>query len=282
MNKYTSQVKPEEISLDFNEKNDVSDVQVVKELKKAMQSKTTLNGYCSQCLEDGTLELELGEKIKGIIPREEVSYKLDKDGLVHLGKCQSRVGLNIQFKVKELKAEPNGNIVALLSRKDAVLEVKERYSKELKVGSIVEGVVIGIQQYAAFIDIGGDVSGLLSIRDILRVPISHPSEALTIGQSVEVVVTQLENNGDNLVVSFSRKELLPTFEEIDKYFKLGATVVGKVKKVWDTGIFVQLNESYEGLADFVPERSFKYGDKVRVKIAVIDKTRKKIKLRIIG
>lgn len=276
MNRYENQ-KPEEIILGCNDS--VTDNEILKELKDAMQTNKTLNGYCIQCEEDGSLEIQLGKKIKGIIAREDVSYKVQKDGLVHLGKCQSRVGLYVSFKVKDIKIR-DGAVTVKLSRREAVEEVKERYIKELKVGDIVEGVVTGIQGYAAWIDIGGDVSGILSIRDITRVPISHPSEVLEIGEAVTVVVTEITKS-DGLTVSFSRKELLPDFSEIDKYFKQGTTRVGKVKKVWDTGIFVELSEAFEGLADFVPGKTFKYGDKVRVKIELINKTRKKIKLRII-
>lgn len=283
MNRYANQMKPEEIILGLNENDNATDAEILKELKNAMHTNKTLSGYCIQCDEDGSLEIQLGERIKGIIAREEVTYRVEKDGLVHLGKCQGRVGLYVPFKVKHIKLEEDGSVTAILSRKEAVEEVRQRYVKELKVGDVVDGVVIGIQGYAAWLDIGGDVSGILSIRDITRVPIAHPSEILKVGQAVTVVVTEVEAKPEGgLTISFSRKELLPKFEEIDKYFKQGTTVLGRVKKIWDTGVFIELSEAFEGLADFVPGKTFKYGDKVRVKIELIDKKRTKIKLRIIG
>lgn len=281
-NRYANQLIPDEIKVDFEEDNS-NDAEIIKELRKAMETKKTLSGYCVQALEDGTLEIKLGNNIRGFIPREEVTYKVEKDGQVHLGKCQNRVGLFVSFKVRGLKQEDNGEIVVALSRKAAVIEVNERYAKDLKVGDVLEGVITGMQPYGAFVDIGGDVSGIVAVRDITKVIISHPSEAIKLGQRVTVVLKSVDKKPDgSLTVTFSREQLLPGWEDIDKYYKQGATVVGKVKNIWDTGVFVELSESFEGLADFVPGRTFKYGEKVRVKIDVINKERQKIKLRIVG
>lgn len=281
MKVFANQFKPDEIILDVENNSSVTDAEVLRELRNAFQTNKTLSGYCTECDEEGQLEIQLGNRIKGIIPRQEVTYKLEKDGLVHLGKCQNRVGLYVPFKVKSID-EKNGEIIALLSRKDAVLEVRDRYAKELKVGDIVEGVVVGIQSYGAFVDCGGDVSGILSVRDITKVFIADPSEVLKVGQHITVVVSSIEVYSDNnIVITFNREQLLPGWDEIDKYVKEGKTVMGRVKKIIDTGIFVEIDQSYEGLADFVPGMTFKYGDRVRIKVDSIQKEKKKIKLRII-
>jgi ribosomal protein S1 len=281
MNRYVNQVKPEEIVLNLEDNNYATDAEVLRELKVAIQTNKTLSGYCTECDETGLLQIQLSNRIKGIIPREEVTYKLEKDGFVHLGKCQNRVGLHVPFKVKSLE-EKNGEIIANLSRKDAVIEVRDRYAKELKAGDVVEGVVVGIQSYGAFIDCGGDVSGILSIRDITKVFIADPSEVLKVGQNVTVVVSSLEVDKDNnIVITYNREQLLPGWDVIDQHIKEGKTVMGRVKRIIDTGIFIELDQSYEGLAEFVPGKSFKYGDRIRVKIDLVNKEKKKIKLRII-
>lgn len=281
MNIYANQVKPEEIVLNLEDNSFATDVEVLRELKSAIKTNKTLSGYCAECDEEGLLQIQLSNRIRGIIPREEVTYKLERDGLVHLGKCQNRVGLCVPFKVKSLE-EKNGEITANLSRKDAVLEVRNTYAKELKVGDVVEGVVVGLQSYGAFIDCGGDVSGILSIRDITKVFISHPSEVLKVGQHVTVVVSAFEADKDNnIVITYNREQLLPGWDEIDQYVKEGKTVMGRVKRIIDTGIFIELDQSYEGLAEFVPGMTFKYGDRIRVKVDLVNKSKKKIKLRII-
>lgn len=281
MQKYENQSMPDEARFYLDEDNSISDGEVFRRLVKAKRENETLIGYCHKCLGNGDLEIELSKNIKGVIPREEVTYKVERDGEVHLGKCMSRVGMYLQFKIKELKEE-DGELNVILSRKEAVREIRERYKKELKPGMIVKGVVTGIQSWGAFIDIGGDVDGIIGVADVARVFIKNPSEVLSMGKVVEVVIDEINKVGEDIQLVLNRKVLLPDFDQIEKYYKAKETVKGRVKKIIDSGIFVELNDAFEGLAEFLPDREFKYGETVRVKIHSINKEKKKIRLRILG
>lgn len=275
-NKY----KPDELLFDVGD-SEASDVEIIRKLRNAQQTGEILSGYCTKAQADGTLVIKLTNNINGYIPREEVTYRVEDDGLVHLGKCQSRVALVIQFKVKDIKEAEDGSLVPILSRKMAVEEIRDYYEKNLKPGVVVRGVVIGIQPFGAFIDIGGDVTGLIPVADVTRVYLEDVSEVLQVGQAVTVVVKEIEDENGRMRITFSRKELLPDWDKIDDLYRSGETVIGTVKKMIDTGMFVQLDESFEGLADFVPGRNYEYGEKVRVKIIEINKDKKRIRLRII-
>jgi len=289
--KYENQTMLDEIRFSLGEDSPASDTEVIRKLAQAKRENATLTGYCTKCLPSGDLEIELSKNIKGTIPRNEVTYKVENDGQVHLGKCMSRVGMNVQFKVIDLKEE-NGELKVTLSRKEAVKEVKDRYIKELKQGMVVRGVVTGIQSWGAYIDLGGDVDGIIGVGDVARVFIKNPSEVISVGEVVEVVIDQinrakLPGGEETIHLDLNRKAMLPSWAEIDKYFRTGETVPGRVKRIIDSGIFVELNEAFEGLAEFVTDelsgktRKFEYGEKVRVKIHSISKDRKKIRLRIL-
>lgn len=272
--------RPEELILESQMEGE-SDLVVLRKLKNAKATGETILGFCNKCQEDGTLEIEFTKNIKGYIPREDVSYKKEKDGKVHLDKARSRVGLFIQCKVKAINEE-DGQYKVHLSREEAIRKTYERYTKELKVGMVVKGVVVRFEDYGAFVDIGGDVVGLLGIGKISRVFIDKPDDALQIGQVVDVIISRWEvHENGSYDIEFNRKDLLPTFEEIDEYFKEGETVIGKIKTSIDTGIFVELSDSYEGLAEFKRGRKFAKGENVRVKIVRIDKKREKVKLEIL-
>lgn len=275
MKKYKNAM-PDELSFS-SITNDASDSEIVSHLRQAMKKKTNITGYCLKCDTEGNLEIHFSPKIIGIVPRDEVTYRLQEDGRVHLGKTRSRVGLNIAFKVKEIKKEGDA-IKAILSRKDAVLEIRDKYFKEIKVGMVVRGVVVGMQDYGAFIDIGGDVTGIMSVADISRSFVHHPMHVLKIGQVMDVVVRSI--NPEKHEIGFSRKELLPPWADVHNRFKKGETVLGTVKGLIDTGIFIGLDECYEGMAEFVHGRKVKTGDKVRVTIIYIDDAREKIKLKM--
>lgn len=272
---------PNEFSNDTWEKavsEAMNEASVFDSLKEAIKTQETLSGICSKCDINGDLTVDFSENIKGIVPIKEVSYRTDKRGTVHMGMAQSRVSLKIIFKVKGYKEE-KGQHIFTLSRKEAVEEVRDTYIKELKKGMVIKGVVTGFQEYGAFVDVGGDITGIILLPDLARSFVHRPEDHLEIGQLIEVVVKKANLKKNELVLS--RKELLPTFEEIHKYFKAGDVVIGSVRTVRDNGIYVALNDSYEGMADYVPGRRFKHGDSVRVRVNHIDDTRRKVKLKIV-
>lgn len=280
-----NQFAPEELFLKNLEEPAMPAVnytEVVKRYKEALKKGTILSGICERCFEDGTLIIDLEEGVKGFIPREEVSYIVEEDGLVHLGKCRTRVGLKVQYKVKEVKAEKDKEPVFILSRKAAMEEIRDRYAKSLQTGMKIKGVITGLQPYGAFIDIGGDVPGILAVADISNVYVRHPQEIFNVGDVVEVVITGISyDKTNNLNLNFSRKELLPGWETIDACLRKGETCIGTVKNPCNTGMYVELPGGFEGIADFVPNKKFEYGDKARVTIERIDKAKNRIRLKFV-
>jgi small subunit ribosomal protein S1 len=285
MNRYNNAL-PEQLNYLTN--NKYSDVEMIKKLRMAIQTGEVMSGECVKTTENGDMIVELSRNVIGMIPRNEITYIVEKDGQVHKGKGQKKVFLNVNFKVKEIQEEKNeaGQIVAILSRKDVVEEIRDRYKAELKVGHLVQGVVIGIENYGAFIDIGGDVSGILSLGEICKVFINHPSEKLSVGDAVDVIVKEelKSKKGNEILISFTREPLFKDFSKIDKQFKSGEVVKGRVKDAngaGGTGIFVEISEDFEGLADYKSGVRYNYGDKVRVRIDYIDHAKEKIKLTLI-
>ncbi len=283
--RYTNAL-PEQLNYAMGQK--YNDFEMIKKLKMAIQTGEIMSGECIKATENGDMVIELSPNIVGIIPRNEVTYIVEKDGNVHKGKAQKKVFLNVNFKVKEILDEKNelGQTVVLLSRKDVVEEIRDRYKAELKEGHLVQGVVVGIENYGAFIDIGGDVSGVLSKAEICKVWINHPSEKLSIGDPIDVVVKEpLGVKKDNeILISFTRKPLFKGWDQVDKLFKKGEVVKGRVKDTngaGGTGIFVEISDDFEGLADYKAGRRYSYGDYVRVRIDYIDAKKEKIKLTII-
>jgi small subunit ribosomal protein S1 len=261
---------------------------MIKKLKLAMQTGEIMSGECIKTTEDGDMVIDLSPNVVGIIPRNEVTYSVESDGNVHKGKAQKKVFLNVNFKVKEILDEKNelGQTVVLLSRKDVVEEIRDRYKAELKEGHLVQGVVVGIENYGAFIDIGGDVSGVLSKAEICKVWINHPSEKLSIGDPIDVVVKEPlgEKKGNEILISFTRKPLFKNWDVVNKLFKKGEVVKGRVKDTngaGGTGIFIEISDDFEGLADYKTGHRYNYGDFVRVRIDYIDAKKEKIKLTII-
>jgi small subunit ribosomal protein S1 len=140
-----------------------------------------------------------------------------------------------------------GNIV--VSRR-AVLEesraeARSELVSNLKEGQVLQGVVKNITDYGAFVDLGG-VDGLLHVTDIAWQRISHPSEALQIGETVEVQVIRF--NAETQRISLGMKQLLSDpWENVEGKFPIGAKMEGRVTNITDYGAFVELEAGVEGL-----------------------------------
>ena len=140
-----------------------------------------------------------------------------------------------------------GNIV--VSRR-AVLEesraeARSELVSNLQEGQVLQGVVKNITDYGAFVDLGG-VDGLLHVTDIAWQRISHPSEALQIGETVEVQVIRF--NAETQRISLGIKQLLSDpWGDVEGKFPIGAKMEGQVTNITDYGAFVELEAGVEGL-----------------------------------
>ena len=140
-----------------------------------------------------------------------------------------------------------GNIV--VSRR-AVLEesraeARSELVSNLQEGQILQGIVKNITDYGAFVDLGG-VDGLLHVTDIAWKRINHPSEALQVGQTVDVQVIRF--NPETQRISLGMKQLLSDpWENATEKFAAGVKMEGRVTNITDYGAFVELDEGVEGL-----------------------------------
>ena len=140
-----------------------------------------------------------------------------------------------------------GNIV--VSRR-AVLEesraeARSELVSNLQEGQVLQGVVKNITDYGAFVDLGG-VDGLLHVTDIAWQRISHPSEALQIGETVEVQVIRF--NVETQRISLGMKQLQSDpWENVEGKFPIGTKMEGRVTNITDYGAFVELEAGVEGL-----------------------------------
>ncbi|MEZ5648753.1 MAG: 30S ribosomal protein S1 [Alphaproteobacteria bacterium] len=140
-----------------------------------------------------------------------------------------------------------GNIV--VSRRAVLEETRAEQRSELvaslKEGQVLQGVVKNITDYGAFVDLGG-VDGLLHVTDISWKRVNHPSEVLTIGQSVTVQVIRFNSETQRISLGMKQLETDPWQGVIEKY-PVSAKLRGRVTNIADYGAFVELEAGIEGL-----------------------------------
>jgi small subunit ribosomal protein S1 len=140
-----------------------------------------------------------------------------------------------------------GNIV--VSRRAVLEESRAEARSELisglEEGQILEGVVKNITDYGAFVDLGG-VDGLLHVTDIAWQRTNHPSEVLSVGQTVKVKIIRF--NAETQRISLGMKQLEPDpWEGVDAKYPVGTKLKGRVTNITDYGAFVELEPGIEGL-----------------------------------
>jgi small subunit ribosomal protein S1 len=185
---------------------------------------------------------------------------------------------------------PRGNIV--VSRR-AVLEESRDVARSdlletLKEGSIVQGLVKNITDYGAFIDLGG-VDGLLHVTDISWKRVNHPSEALSVGQTVEVQV--IRYNAENGRISLGMKQLeSDPWEGVASRYRIGEKLKGRITNITDYGAFVELSDGIEGLVhvsemswtkkNVHPGKIVSTSQEVEVQVLEVDMDKRRISLGI--
>jgi len=148
-----------------------------------------------------------------------------------------------------------GNIV--VSRRaimeESRAEARSEIVQNLVEGQTVEGVVKNITDYGAFVDLGG-VDGLLHVTDIAWRRVNHPSEVLTVGETVKVQVVKINSETQRISLGMKQLESDP-WDDVTARFPLESKVKGQVTNITDYGAFVELGSGIEGLV-YVSEMSW--------------------------
>ena len=252
----------------------------IEALERAMCEGKILEGTVLLCDSSLSLHLDL-YGIRGIIKKEEAVWCREGEILKDIA-IITRVGKPVCFKVIAIDYS-DGTPTAILSRRAAQLECMQNYISELSPGDIIDATVTHMEGFGAFVDIGCGISSLLSVDSISVSRISHPSERLSVSESIRAVVKSIDPQTKRVFVSM--RELLGTWEENVASFEAGQTVSGIVRSVENYGIFVELAPNLAGLAE-IRENSqdihiAKVGARVAVYIKSIIPDRMKIKLVII-
>ena len=156
------------------------------------------------------------------------------------------MGMKQPFQILKMDRR-RGNIV--VSRRSILEESRAEQRAEvignLAEGMDAEGVVKNITEYGAFVDLGG-VDGLLHVTDMAWRRINHPSEILTIGQSIKVQVIKINKDTHRISLGMKQLEEDP-WSIVENKYPLESTHKGIVTNITDYGAFVELEAGVEGL-----------------------------------
>ena len=252
--------------------------EVWKRIEDCLVSESVLKGLITGQVKGGlTVDIQ---GIKAFLPGSLAESVPTKEFDHLLGKYE-------EFKVIKLDKEKS-NIV--LSRKAVLEEVnseeREKLLATLQEGQVTKGMVKNLTDYGAFVDLGG-VDGLLHITDMSWSRINHPSEAISIGQEIEVKVIKFDK--EDKKVSLGIKQLMEDpWVGIEAQFPINTSVMAKVTNLTDYGFFAEIEKGVEGLVhvseidwtnkNIHPSKVVQLGDSLEVMILEVDEEKRRISL----
>ena len=247
-----------------------------RRIETAAESGEPVEGTVIEVVKGGLI-IDLG--VRGFLPASLVDIR-------RVPNLDEYMGTKIETKVIELNRSRN-NVV--LSRR-AVLEeerkeVRQQILDRLQPGLVVEGQISNIVDFGAFVDLDG-IDGLIHISELSWSHVNHPSEILTIGDTVKVKVLDIDRDRQRISLGLKQTQEDPWQRIVDTY-NVGDELQGKVTKVVTFGAFVEILDGVEGLVHISelaqhhvesPREIVHPGDEIRVKILEIDSERRRLSL----
>ncbi len=231
-------------------------------------------------------------RLRGFVPQSQISDKrmLDIDGETPEERFSGMVNKQISVKVMEVDRSRNRLI---LSERAAMREVRQRRKEslitELEVGEIRDGRVVSLENFGAFVDIGG-AEGLVHITELSWQHVTHPKQVLEVGQEIDVKVISIDEAKNRIGLSIKQLQADP-WDELATRFGTGALIRGEVTKLTKFGAFAKvLNlQAVEGLIHISelsddrvehPRDVVNRGDKLTLRVVKIDVKNRRLGLSL--
>lgn len=227
------------------------------------------------------------EGVRGFLPVSQLSAEhyprvgsSDKDEI--LQRLNALIGQTLKVRILDTDRKANKLI---FSEKEAVKDGLAERFQSLKISDAVKGVVTGVVDYGAFVNVDG-IEGLIHISEISWERVSNPGDYVKVGETIEAKIISIDK--DRLSLSIKQLTQDPWLDEVAK-FKSGETVEGTVTRITPFGAFVQISPAVEALVHVSelgegdnadPEKVFMLNERKNFVILDIDKDNRKISLSL--
>lgn len=252
-----------------------------KILESAYDNDIPVEGLVNKEIKGG-YEITIGTT-RAFCPFSQIGLERE-DPLIYIGK-------KFNFKITEIGE--NGRNIILSNR--IILEDERKLKVNalkgsLKQGLRVKGTIKSIQNFGAFVDLGG-IQALIPISEISRGRVENIHDYLKVGQEIEAVILNLDWEKEKITLSI-KETLQDPWKEADKKYTEGSKHPGKIARITNFGAFVTLEPGLDGLlhvSDFGggskikhPREVVKEGDSLEVIIGQVDTNQKRISLKLVN
>ncbi|MBQ3182007.1 MAG: bifunctional 4-hydroxy-3-methylbut-2-enyl diphosphate reductase/30S ribosomal protein S1 [Clostridia bacterium] len=260
-------------------KRKLDTVKTWENVKKAADEGELLEGKVTEVVNKGMIINYKGYKV--FVPASQASEKRDADLSEFVGKVLSFKIIDINDRRKRLV----GSVRVVLDAQKKELEAK--FWESAAVGNVYTGIVKSVTNFGAFVDIGG-VDGLVHISELSWKHIKHPSEVVSVGDSLEVYIKDIKEDTKKISLGFKKAEDNP-WEIVKSKIALGEPTQVKIVRIMPYGAFAEIIPGVDGLIHISqianrridnPAKELTIGQSVEAKVTEIDWENKKIALSI--
>lgn len=249
----------------------------LQRLNDAFQAGLPVEGRVEKVIKGG-YEIRIGGQ-RAFCPISQIDASFTADPSVHVGQAYT-------FRILECKEDGKQLVVsrrALLQEEEN--ERAEQIRRAAVPGTILTGRVVSVLAYGAFVDLGGGVQGLLHVSEMGWSRVGNPTDVVRPGDAITVKVLRVDEDGRKISLGLKQLQADPWSAVAEKY-RVGQALAGKVTRVADFGVFVELEPGIEALAhvsSFAPtgkrdgwKAAVPPGASVTVEILSMDLERKRI------
>ncbi len=253
------------------------------QLEDAWRSGVPVEGVVEKEIKGG-FEIKLGGSARAFCPFSQVALR-------RVDSAESLIGTRLAFRITDY-AENGRNIV--VSRRSLLEEEQRRLKDEaqagLEEGMTVAGTVTSLQDFGAFVDIGG-LEGLLPISEIGWSRVKDVRDVLSVGQQVQVVIKAIDREKERISLSL-KDTLADPWDQVAQMYPEGSFHNGTVSRLAPFGAFITLASGVDGLLHISklgagkrinhPREVLKEGESVEVRIESFDRANRRLSLALAG
>lgn len=258
----------------------------VAELEQAYREQLPVHGRVTAVVKGG-VEVQIAGQ-RAFCPASQMDLRFIED-------LSEFIDQHLGFRITKYEGGRHINLV--VSRR-MLLEEEQRLRAEairanLKEGAVLQGTVTSLQDYGAFVDLGG-LEGMIHISELAFHRVKHPSEILSVGQPLEVTVLRVDKTDnpkrpEKIALSIRALSQGP-WNEVAQQFPVGSRVQGHVTRLQPFGAFIELAPGVEGLVHISelgagkrighPQEVLSPGQKVEASVLAIDREQRHISLTL--
>lgn len=210
-----------------------------KQLTNAFEADLPVEGKVERVVKGG-YEVRVGRQ-RGFCPMSQIDTARTADPSQHIGKVYT-------FRIVEYRDDGRNLVLsrrALLEREQQAMAADIRRS--VVAGAVLQGRVVSVRDFGAFVDLGGGVQGLLHVSEMGWSRVTDASTAVSVGEEITVKVLRVDEQTEKIALSV--KQLLDDpWSSVPAAYEVGQVRTGRITRVAEFGAFVELQPGVEGLA----------------------------------